>query len=199
MSSRSGKPSNTRLFMAMIAVSAIQLMACQGSDGPAFKTAHFEYGRLDILEATDVTVSSVVDILPTGPKISDQHDPALKLRLRLTGDRSGNLSLRVDQLCVESTKGENRCKWAWLTMFENATPKGAPIEIGAQLLQVNDKIFSVRQLLPDSSEMDFTFKPGETSEAELLFAGVDRARAASFHFGAYASVRMRSDFRIWPW
>jgi hypothetical protein len=194
---RSTMKTKNLFLLAVGMIVIVQSTACKQKQGNTTTplTAYFDIGHLEILDVSDANVANV-DFGSSKPGSADvkalgQPVPLLKLRLKLTGDKTGSLTLQANQLCVETTNGESRCGWLAAKFFANAFATSNKVGIGAAMFLVDGKAISLRAFDPDTQELRFDLKPGESTEAELIFNGLHKSQASSFHFGAIAVINLK--------
>lgn len=195
----------SKLLIWTVATSSVILLsACHqqhdmtgGSSDGHYKSSYFDVGHFDVLDASEASVANI-DIENSKPgeefKVEDKHVHLLKLRLKLTGDKSGSLTLKANEIYVVATNQQPNSYWLAISFFSNVTFTNvmgtASLNINRTILNVDGKTISVSEIDPDTG-LQFDFTPGQTTEAELLFNGIDKSEAAAVHFGSVASVNLK--------
>lgn len=111
----------------------------------------------------------------------------LKLHLVLNGDMATNLTIHASDMAVETKKGGKHSIWKFTQFFSGVKTKA---QVEMTTLQI-DNSFPMVQWVDDKAELVFELQPSTRSEADLLFFGVDKAQAKSFHFGSIALVNIK--------
>ena len=198
MTTRPVSNARSALFRGVVAVAGLvaiaELTGCHGEQG--YRTASFDGGRVDILEASDVKAADVGFSNNGSPQISDHQVTILKVHVKLTGDKETRVTMLANQLCVETTKSESKCKWGALTFFANAGTTSGHQEISHSIVQIDGQLLRVVSV-PAATELSFALKPRETNEAELIFSDVTKAQAKALHFGSMTAVRMKPLLGLW--
>ncbi len=127
--------------------------------------------HLQLIEAQDVRSGKVTGI---------------KLHLRLTCDKNETLKIHANELSIDRKKGDSVCNWDFLNFFSNAKAKSFTMTT----LQIDDGYYNVGRVDYDA-ELILDLKAGLETEAEILFFGLDKSQAKSFHFGANSAIKIR--------
>lgn len=142
--------------------------------------------------------SAQQESVPTSPSvakfdISEASDfkcgdsTGLKLHLKLTGNMDTNLTIHANEIRIETKKGDYSNSWKFTQFFSNVKTKA---QVQMTTLQI-DNTYPMVQWVDDDAELIFELKAGQESEADLLFFGVDKSQAKSFHFGSIPAVKIK--------
>jgi TonB family protein len=164
----------SRIYRPAILVTAALLTAYSVLPSAAQQKAASEaVATLQVLSARDVSIAG---------------HPGLELQVELIPNKSENLSIHSNEICIVTTKQENKCDWSYTHFFSLVSTSGS---IGMTTLRVGNS-FPMVSSLDGDAELKFELVEGIRSQAVLLFEGLDKAHAVFFRLGSIAAVKVRA-------